>query len=170
MRTCSPVEPILRTQFCLRYFGIQSLCGLFAVPLWTLLWPEEDPLPVWLFWALFVLMQLRCRIESSLMAARGQFIHSRYNGRPRLAFIFRRTDEVKLKAGFEPLLVMVTGVLLMPVSQPLGSYLLVAGFCLLVNHAAIESVERARAMEIHDAMLEQQDLAARVRDMQRGRE
>jgi hypothetical protein len=165
----SPVEVMLRKNFGSKYFGVPSAIALFAVPMWALFWPGESPLGLWVLWVLFILMQLRARLESVRMLAKGQFIHTRYNGWPRLASVFKRMPEQKIKAGLEPLLVFVAGVLLMPVSEPLGSYLMVAALSLGFNHSVIESVERAQALEMNDALIEQQAMAERFRQMRRDR-
>lgn len=165
----SPLEVILRKSFGSKYFGIPSAIALFAVPAWTLFWPDESPAGIWALWIVFVLMQLRARLESARMVAKGEVIHTRYNGWPRLAAIFKRMPEQKIKAGLEPVVVFVAGALLMSVSQPLGSYLMVAAFSLGFNHGVIESVERAQALEMNDALIEQQAMAERFRQMQRDR-
>ena len=168
MAVASPVEVFLRTKFGSRYFGLAALGGLFVVPLWSLFWPDASPVGLWVFWGLYLVMQLRARIESARMGARGECVHTRYNGWPRLARLFRKMSEQRIKAGVEPLLVIVAGVCLMPVSQPLGSYLMIAGFALGVTHSVIESVERARALEINDALIEQQQTSERFRAMRNG--
>jgi len=62
--------------------------------------------------------------------------------------------------------VIACGLFTLALSEPLGSYLIVAGIALMCNGCIIESVERARAIQINDAFLEQQQMAERVRDIQ----
>lgn len=162
----APVEVFLRTRFGRRYFGVPAFLGFLAIPMWMLFWPDEDATPIFVFWVLYILMQLRARIESMVMAARGDTVHTRYNGYPRLARIFKRTHEHKLKGGHEPALVVIVGVFMLAVSEPLGSFLMTSGFCLALVASVIESVERNRAMSMHDAWIEQQAQAARFREMQ----
>ncbi len=163
----APLEPFLRHHFGSRYFGIPSMLGLFIIPLWMVLWPGEDPRPIMGFWMLFILVQLIARIECVTTAARGRLIHTRYNGRPRLASVFRKTPERTLKSTHEPWLAIVAGALALTFSPPLGSYLIAAGVCLAVCSSVGEAVERARALQLHDAWIEQQVLAERFREMQR---
>lgn len=164
----SPLEVMLRTGFGSRYFGLPSLLALFAVPMWMLFWPEHDPRPIIGFWLLFLVMQLRARLETVRMLRRGVFVHTSFNGRSRLAAIFRRMPEVRIKGEIEPWLAVIAGMLALGFSQPLGSYLMVAGFSLGLVAGTIESVERARALSMNDARIEQQSLAERFREMQRG--
>jgi len=162
----APVEVFLRTRFGSRYFGVPAFLGFIAVPMWLLLWPGEDPRPMTVFWAFYILMQLRARVESAAMVRKGDIVHTRYNGRPRLMSLFRKTPELKLKA-VEPWLVMLVGVFLMAVSEALGSYLIAAGFCLALVESTIAAAERARVFQMHDAFLEQQQTAERFRELRR---
>jgi len=134
--------------------------------MWMLFWPQEDYTPIFVFWGLVFLMQLRARIESLVMVAKGEIVHTRYNGYPRLARIFKNTNEQKIKGNIEPVLVMIVGAALLAVSEPLGSFLIVSGLSLAIVAGVIESVERNRTLSMHDAWLEQQDQAARFREIQ----
>jgi hypothetical protein len=165
----APVEVFMRTRFGAKYFGVPSAVALLALPLWMTFWPGEDPQPLLIFWGLYIVMQLRARIECARMVARGDYVHTRYNGWPRLARLFRRMPERHVKIGPETVFVCVAGGLLMAVSPPLGSYLLAAGFSSGLLGSIIDAAERARSMEINDAWIEQQSLADRVREIQRDR-
>lgn len=164
----APLEPFLRSRFGSRYFGLPSLIGLFTILFWCVLWPGEDPTPMVWFWWLFIAVQLLARLESIGPAARARPVHTRYNGRPRVASVFRKTPERTLKARHEPWLVIAIGLTVLGLSLPLGSYLIAAGFCLAVCAGVSEAAERAVALQLHDAWIEQQLLAERFRDMQRG--
>jgi hypothetical protein len=161
----APVEVFLRKRFGRRYHGVPAFLGLLAVPMWMLLWPQEDFTPIFVFWGLLFLMQLRARIESLVMVAKGELVHTRYNGYPRLARIFKNTNEQKIKGKIEPVFVMIAGAALLAVSEPLGSFLIVSGLSLAIVAGVIESVERNRTLSMHDAWLEQQDQASRFREI-----
>ncbi len=161
----SPVEVFLRKRFGCRYFGVASLGGLVAVPMWMLFWPQDDPRPIMGFWLLYLVMQLRARLESMWMMHRGNIMHSRYNGSSRLARVFPKCSESTIKGGVEPAIVCIIGVLLMTVSEPLGSYLVVAGISLALTNSVIEAVDRVQAIEMHDAFIEQRALSERFRDL-----
>lgn len=165
----SPIEVFLRTRFGSRYFGVPSAIAILALPMWSLLWPREDPRPLLIFWGLYILMQLRARVEGMRMVARGDHVHSRYNGRPRLARIFRKMPEQKIKVVAETVVVCAIGVLMLPISESLGSYLFAAAFASGLLNSTIDAVERARSVELNDAWIEQQSLAERFRELQRDR-
>lgn len=162
------VEPMLRTRFGRSYFGVPAAIGFFAVPMWMLLWPGEDPRPILWFWGLFFVAQLRARIEQFVLAARGYQQHSRYNGRPLLRVVFRRMSECRIKGAVEPVVVIGAGACLLEVSEPLGSFLITSGTCLALTVSMIESRERARAQAIRDAWIEQEQLVERVRETAKG--
>jgi len=166
---CSPVEVILRKQFGSRYFGAASLGGLVAVPMWMIFWPGEDPGLLMCFWLFYLVMQFRARVESHWMLLRGSVVHSRYNGWPRIARFLPKSSEDKIKGGAEPTFVCLSGMLLMGISPPLGSYLLVAGVALAVTHSVLAAVERVQAIEMHDSFIEQQQLSSRFNAMRGNR-
>jgi hypothetical protein len=122
-----------------------------------------------MFWLLFILMQVRARIEGIAMIARGDIRHTRFNGEPRLARLFKKTPQEKIKSHVEPSLVIVIGIVLLGYSPPLGSYLIAAGCSLAMVAGVIERLSTARTLQLHDAWLEQQDQAERFREFLQGR-
>lgn len=160
-----PVEVWLRTGMGPQYGGVTALVALFAVPMWSVFFPGESPTGLWLFWLGFLVMQLRARIETTRMIAKGEVIHSRYNGWPRLARAFKSMPESRIKAAIEPLAVFLTALAVMEGSAPLGTYLIAAALALAFNNALIDAVSKARARELNDALIEQQQLAERFRQM-----
>lgn len=165
----APVEVFLRRRFGRHYFGIPSGIALLAIPMWHLFWPGEDPGPLMAFWVLFIAMQLRARIEGIAMVARGDVRHTRFNGEPRLARVFKKMPQEKIKAKIEPLVVIGIGVMFLEFSPPLGSYLIAAGCSLAVVAGVIERLTTERALQLHDAWLEQQQEAERFREFMNGR-
>ena len=86
-----------------------------------------------------------------------------------MARVFKRIPEHRIKSAVEPWFVIFAGMLMLGVSEPLGSLLVASGFSLMLVTSVIESVERSRALTMHDAWLEQQDQAARFRELQNRR-
>ncbi len=165
----TPLEVCLRRNFGTRYFGFQALGALVAIGLWASMWPGTDGRPVVWFWWFVVLMFLRARRESIRLSGKGASIHTRYNGWPRLAAVFKRMPEAKIKASVEPVVSGIAGLALLTVSEALGSLLIVSAIALGMVQSTIEAVEQARASELNDALIEQQTLAERFREMQRDR-
>lgn len=160
-----PAEVCLRTRFGRHYLGMQAFLALFAILFWMLFFPGEDPRPIMFFWWVYLAMIVRARVESTILAARGRSVHTRYNGQPRLAAVFRKWPERKIKA-FEPFVTVFAGILLFGVSEPLGGFVIASGCSLAVVMGVLESTEQAKAEQMRDAWIEQQQLAQRFRELQ----
>jgi hypothetical protein len=165
----SPLEVMLRTDFGVSYFGPAAVAGFFAPLLWTTLWPRERGIG-WLvcFWFFYLIMQARARFESVRMVHRGQLVHTRYNGTPRLLRRFPNMTEQQVKERVEPMLVLVTGFCVLAWSPPLGSYLICGAIALAMVQGAISHTQRAQVLAMNDAMIEQRLLLERLRRMQQG--
>ena len=113
----------------------------------------------WLFaflgFYLIACVGVRADIISRLKA--GEIEHSYYTGAPRLLRwpLFRRLPESTLKGTVEPMVVFVAGCLFLPVSEALGSYLLIAGLALAISVTLAETYERTRLMDMQDALIDQ---------------
>lgn len=163
----APTEVIMRRRFGRNAFSWPSFAALFFIPAWMLFWEGYDPRPLWVFLWVFIAFQLRARIESILVSLGRNPVHSRYNGDSRLQWLERWVEAKKIKGGIEGFVVIFGGFLLMPVSEPLGSFIVVSGMCLMGSMSVIESVDRARTQQLYDAWLEQRYHAERFREMQR---
>ena len=163
----APVEVIIRKRFGSRYFGLPGFVALFAIPMWMTLWPQESATGIGWFWLLFILMQFRARIEAAWIVRRGDIVHTRYNGRPRVTRLFKRLGEQEIKGRIEPSIVLIIGLAVFVIDRPLGSYLVVASLALSANHGLMIAVDRARALEMNDVLIEQRAISEQFRDMQR---
>lgn len=161
-----PVEVFLRTRFGSQYFGLAALVAFITLPMWSMFFPAESPVAIWALWAAYVVLLLRARMEATRMRVQGERIHSRYNGQSRLAGLLNSMSEARIKAVAEPIAVILTALAVMEGSAAVGSYLIVAGVALGFNHYLYDAVERAKARELNDAFIEQQQLAERFRGMQ----
>lgn len=160
-----PVEVVLRVRMGVCYGGIASVFAIIVIPVWTCFFPWPDGGLIILFWFLQLFMQLRGRIESLWRFFKDKGDHSRYNGSPRLASLFKRTPEISIKRVYEPILVLLLAATAATLSPSLASYLAVAAFALIFNNAVIDAAERGRLRELNDGLLEQQQLAERFREL-----
>ena len=103
------------------------------------------------------------------MVTRGEYVHSRYNGWPRLASVFKEMPERRIKGLVEPAIIILVGVVIFDISESLGTYLVFAGVALALSTEHINAIERHKVGQMHDAWIEQQILMERFREMQRGR-
>ena len=150
-----------------RYLGPQAAAGLVLIFVFPAFSKGDDPTPMLVLLCTYVFMCVGVR--AGIVKRRrlgGPQPHSFYSGRPHLMRLFgRRVGEAKIKAVAEPILVWLAGVFLMPVSESLGSYLLLAGFGLVISINVTLHSERQRALDMHDAFMEQRELAERFRKM-----
>lgn len=162
----SPLEVCLRRGFGPKYFGFQAVGTLLLFPLWTMFWPADDPSALYGFWAIVMLFFARAKAESTRMVAKGDIVHTRYNGTSRLSRFFKRLPEAKVKGACEPAFGLFTGAILMQLDKPLGSLIAVSAVGMFLVQATIEGVEQARVSELNDALIEQQSIAERFREVQ----
>lgn len=93
----SPLEVCLRRGFGPKYFGLQAVGTLLLFPLWTIFWPREDPAALYGFWAITMFFFVKAKAESNRMVAKGDIVHTRYNGTSCLQKFFKRFSESKVK-------------------------------------------------------------------------
>lgn len=80
-----------------------------------------------------------------------------------LARFLPRWDERLILGALEPTIAVLAGLLTIPASEGLGSFLAVAGLALAARNGAEASGQRRQAMALRDAYLEQKALAERFR-------
>lgn len=160
-----PMELILRRGFGRDYFGLQAGIATLALLFWPLLMPEANPLPMFVFFCLFLFLNGLHNVSGMIRRARGYVCHSRYSGRPWLMGVFRGWNEVTVKRQVEPFVGVIAGILLMGLSPQLGLLLIVSGMAL--GHVVICDVEydRRRAQDMYDAYLDQQATVEMFRKM-----
>jgi hypothetical protein len=66
----------------------------------------------------------------------------------------------------EPVLVFLIGALLTRFTPPLGGYLIVAAIGQFSSNVLADVNVRRRALDMHDAYMDQRDVVERFRDMQ----
>jgi hypothetical protein len=162
------VECFLHDQFGERYMGAQAALAIPLILIFSLFFPASDVLPLFRFLEAYLLVSFLIRIETSIRRRRGTLpAHTRYNGRPFLARLLPRVNEVTIKRFLEPLLVFVVGCCTMPHSQSLGTYLIVAAIALAGSVNMWTAQQRVQAMDMNDAVISQTEIAERFREMNR---
>lgn len=156
------VEAILHTRMGRQALGLRALCATLVIPFWGILWPGEDLRPLLWFWFAFLAGCVVNRVFSAPVTE-----HTQYSGIPWIIRVFKRLDECKVKGVLEPVLVLGAGILLLPTSQALGSYLIVASVGLATAVGLAEAVLRAKVGQLNDARLEQERLAFEFRRLRR---
>lgn len=169
---CATVEVFLHKPetFGERYAGPQVVVGFLLILAYPVFfWQGEDPTPLHVFLACYTAMLMWVRFRSFMRSRRGgPQPHSRYAGTPRLLRILRRFKEETVLCIIEPSLVIVLGGLITELNEPLGAYLLIAGFALMASTNMTAGEQHQRAMRMHDAHIDQQNVVQTFRE-RRGR-
>jgi hypothetical protein len=151
-----------------RYLGMPAGAAVLAICLYAGCWPGHDLSFLFLFLFAYLFMCPAARIGVSARQRRGDSEpHSYYTGRPWIMRLTGRMSEQTVKSTIEPLIVFLVAVFTMPVSEPLGGYLLLASLGLLASTSMSAGFDRKRQIDMHDAFIEQRDLAERFRGMRR---
>jgi len=160
------VQVFTHRRFGARYLGLQAAVVILLVPVYCMLWQHADLRPMFLYLVAYLLMCLLARLDGGLRRLRGELpIHSRYCGYPRLMKLCPRLSEITVKRFIEPLLVFLGGVFTLHVNQPLGFYWMVGAFCMFGQASQADAWAREQATNMHDAVLDQQEVAERFRGM-----
>ncbi|MBL8880928.1 MAG: hypothetical protein JNG88_17580 [Phycisphaerales bacterium] len=160
-----PLEVLLRHRFGRDYFGLQTLLGFVSLCAWAALWPGRNGLPLLCLTGLYLLLTMFHRIAAVFRSERGHATHSRYTGTPYLRRIVSCFSEITIKQYVEPIVGLLTGILLLPWDEPVGSYLMFSSFCLMCSVAEDVKAEKRRAQDMYDAYVEQQAVLERFRAM-----
>ncbi len=157
------IEVFLRGTFGLRALGLPALFVLFLVPIFSMFWPIDD-----LDWTLGFLgwYLLRCitiRLRHFFGRDNGQ--HSYYSGYPLLLRDKWWRFEITYKRIVEPLIVFATGMYFHDMYRAsFGAYLMIGAFCMFMSAHLGQNFDRAHALNMRDALLEQQSLASHYQE------
>jgi hypothetical protein len=143
-----------------RFAGFQMLLSwLFALFFAPLLFPRHSPMPMLVFWLASTALLLLHRVIGIARQWNGRVVHRQYGGTP-----WFPGNEIRVKAYWEPFLVVCVGVLALSFSKPLGSYLILAGIALCLSAGWQVASDNAQIRRIRDARLEQRWLLQRLRE------
>jgi len=150
-----------------RYMGMQAAAATVLIFFWPIFCePAHDPRPMFLFLVAYLFMCLVIRIRVAIRVRRGgPMPHTRYTGEPRLMRFVRNMSEVKVKCILEPVIVWLIGGLTLFVSPRLGGFLMFAGVGLFISNGMTDRFSRQRALDMHDAFVEQRGVVDQFRDL-----
>src|SRR6185295_17133154 len=107
-----------------RYLGLQAAAAVLVIFFSTAFWRGENFAPVLLFLLAYL---VACGLARFGVMARvqadGVQVHTFYTGTPRIMRWMGRMSEETVKRIVEPMLVFTIGVLTLPASEPLGTFL-----------------------------------------------
>lgn len=159
------IEVFIRADFGTRYLGLQAAAVFLLVPTYCGIKRTADAGMMSLYLVNYLVLCCLHRQTIRRRTRRGVFFHSYYDGTPMLWKLFPWCSEVPFKRYVEPVLVMAIGVLLIPVSEPCGLYLLIGGVCMGLATGACCARQEVQLLDLNDSILDQQALAERLREM-----
>jgi hypothetical protein len=143
--------PFLRRRMGVEGFGLAGLVALIVLTVWS---PFAGPL-MYLWLLLWFLAVIYRRVESFRLARKGVAIHSRFAGEPWLALKMPFVKKASTATGIiEPLMCLVVGLLLLPVSERMGGFIAVGFITLLVRNGIEHAIYEKRVQRMKDAELE----------------
>jgi hypothetical protein len=166
------VEVFLRRSdsFGERYFGLQAAAGTVCILIWPAFWEGHSAKPMLVFLALYWVALLSARMRTKSRSRRGgPQPHTLYNGTPTLQKVWKRSSEHRIKTVIEPVYMACFALCAATFSVPLAAYLALAGLCAAVSTGMSGTLQHRRSMDLHDAFLEQSDVARSFRRMRDGR-
>ena len=161
------VQVFLRKGFGSRYIGIQAFFGLAILLTYILFCDVHNGAPVAWFILAYSGMAATQRLAAGCRSLNGDTTHSRYSGWPVILGSQARVSEATVKQYVEPMLVFTIALAVGPFNPPMGYYLFIAGFCLMLSAYESEYRVRLRTMEMNDAVMEQQEIGGRFRELRR---
>jgi hypothetical protein len=160
------VEVFLHRGMGTRYLRMQVLGAAAIIVIYAGCWQGHDADVLLVCLLLYLFFCFVRRVEAlKRLTSGGEQVHSLYTGTPSLMRFTGRMNEITVKRIVEPIFVFFGGIFLCPVSEALGHYLIACSVGLLVSVQASLNTERTRAMDMNDAVIDQQHTARRFREM-----
>jgi hypothetical protein len=150
---------IIRSRFGVEALGWPVVAAIVVQMLYALVSPSEAMVMFFPVWVLFIINRRFCAWHRYRKGHQG---HSRYMGFPWLAKKFC-TWESTAKGFVEPVLCLLVGALLMPVSESLGFFVMGGFISMLVVQAIEGEINMRRTRRMRDAWIEQKELSARFK-------
>jgi len=132
-----PLDLFLHEDVGERYIGLAGAFSFVLLVVWPLFFPASSPAPIYLLLFAFVIRSAVHNIISSRRLLRLEKLeYTRRSGTPLLARLVPHWSPARL-AWLEPAAVLVLGMVVIWISKPLGTYLMLASmgiFGLLMVH------------------------------------
>jgi hypothetical protein len=135
------------------YSGRAALSWAFIPVFGAVFHQQESVALLILFWLATTLLLVINRMLSVVARLRGDWQHSKYDGRPWIP-----GPEYSVKVMVEPFVAIGIGLLVMTFDKPFGGYLTLAGVCLGINGVYQWSWDQARINAVRDAQADAEQL------------
>lgn len=148
------IAVLTRRNFGVRYLsGARVIFGFIASGLLSTIHP-------FMFWCmpLFLTLVIAHHVWSARLRRRGVQIHS-YSMGDHWPFFWKITKKPTMIMTIEPLMVLILGLCLIPLSTPLAVYLLLAGFGIALENSQVSEALRIQMLNAMDQRIESQQSA-----------
>ena len=153
----SAIKPFIRRDFGREALGLNSFLAMWLI-LFTYAFSADRAMSAYL--GIFFVCQAMQRARTFRLLRSGARIHSCYTGYPYVAMkvpFVRR--ESTAKGLIEPMICLIGGTLLCPVSVTLGGFVMCGFFSFLFINGMEREIRRKRLERMHDAEIEQRWLS-----------
>jgi hypothetical protein len=159
-----PLELLLHR---LRSFGVRSVgprasASVLIMILFVVFHSNDNCRPLTLFLVAVIPLSIVAQISATIRTRRGERLHSKYNGRPRIMVLVPRWNEITVKR-LEPFVALLIGWAIHSVNHPLGAFVMTSAICLGLITAASYTADHTRALDLNDAIIEQETAAESLR-------
>ncbi len=152
----------LRRDFGREALGLNAFLAMLLILVFYSLTADRA---VFVFFVCWLAAQITQRVRTFRLIRSGEIFHSRYAGTPWLAMTVPLVRKESTARGLiEPLICLIAGALLCPVSENLGGFVMFGLFTFLIRNGIEREIVRKRVEQMHDAEIEQQFLANRFRN------
>ena len=161
-------EAILHRRLGHAYVDSHAPLAFLVMSAYAFLWEGYDLRPHFGLIVVFALFNATHRMGCMMRRWRGELLHSRYTGWPRLMWLMPRMDEQRFKRWFEPVIVIAVGAATCPLDVPVGIFVIVSGILLAAKNGNDWDREYQRVVRTNDSMIDCQLAMERFRGMSGG--
>jgi hypothetical protein len=151
----------IRGRYGSEALGAPGLAACLLILGWAVV--SRSPF-MWGWFAIWMVSLMARRAETAKLLRQGERIHSRYDGDPKLAMKFTKSDKAA-RMFVEPLLLIISagivGVIEADSKMPtpgLGVFLMIGAFSVLIVEGIYQQVLRKRSQSLLDAQMEHEDV------------
>jgi len=164
-----PAEMLLHYDVGEAYIGLLGGVSMLLMFFFPVFFPHSNPAPLLLFLLAFVLRGACHRVMGLWKYFKG-IRPTQHRKRCGIPWLARLTDRVSVGAWYwlEGPIFALLGVGVVYLNKPLGFFMMLSGWALLVITGLRAAMHHNQVMELHDRMLEQQVTADGLRELQHG--
>ncbi|HEX4132934.1 MAG TPA: hypothetical protein VHZ24_23075 [Pirellulales bacterium] len=158
--TC--LTPMMRHSFGVEALGWNGLGAFLVMGVAMMAAPGADMKSLFCWWLMAFMLQ---RLRTMKLVRNGWVAHSRYDGYPWLALQLPLVHDERTAKTIEPFLCLLGGMLLYPISEAVGQFVLLGIGSLSIKLSIERQTERVKLQRLRDAEIEQRSLIERYRGL-----